>query len=366
MMTVTKQEIGRWEDVPESPMKWSEYPYEEGEKRLPAVVSYGGGQNSTAMVIGLVLQGRPIDRIQFADTGGEKPETYEYVKLFEEWIQAQGYPKLTTVHNVNRDGRRVTLEENCRTKEMLPSIAYGFQYKRCSLRFKSDCMAKDINNWRLARETWSADEGVLKYIGYDVGEARRYKVYDDEKYIYEYPLLHDWMWSRSDCQAVITSVGLPLPPKSSCFFCPSTRKEEILDLRRNHPELFARALAMEDAAQKNLTSIRGLGGSFRWRDYVDADDEQRKLFDEVKSRNVACGCYDGGRPESDDWNETLAAMVEGEEKTLPFAIERAADLAKGAKPYRSIRRVDVDVDDVDVLQGSDVFQGSFEHASFAG
>jgi len=58
-------------------------------------------------------------------------------------------------------------------------------------------------------------------------------VYDDEKYIYEYPVLHEWMWSRPDCQAVITSAGLPLPPKSSCFFCPSTRKEEILELRRN-------------------------------------------------------------------------------------------------------------------------------------
>ena len=36
------------------------------------VVSFGGGTNSTAMIIGMYLHKIPIDLILFADTGGEQ------------------------------------------------------------------------------------------------------------------------------------------------------------------------------------------------------------------------------------------------------------------------------------------------------
>lgn len=40
------------------------------------VVSYGGGTNSTALLVGMVNNKIIPDAIIFADTGGEKPETY--------------------------------------------------------------------------------------------------------------------------------------------------------------------------------------------------------------------------------------------------------------------------------------------------
>ena len=36
------------------------------------VVSFGGGTNSTAMIIGMYLHKIPIDLILFADTGGDQ------------------------------------------------------------------------------------------------------------------------------------------------------------------------------------------------------------------------------------------------------------------------------------------------------
>lgn len=36
------------------------------------VVSFGGGTNSTAMIIGMYLRKIPIDLILFADTGGDQ------------------------------------------------------------------------------------------------------------------------------------------------------------------------------------------------------------------------------------------------------------------------------------------------------
>ena len=41
------------------------------------VVAYGGGTNSTAMLVGMYEKGIPVDLILFADPGGEQPYTYE-------------------------------------------------------------------------------------------------------------------------------------------------------------------------------------------------------------------------------------------------------------------------------------------------
>lgn len=59
------------------------------------IVSFGGGTNSTAMIIGMYLHKIPIDLILFADTGGEQPHTYEFIRVFNAWLArhtgAQGH-----------------------------------------------------------------------------------------------------------------------------------------------------------------------------------------------------------------------------------------------------------------------------------
>ena len=47
----------------------------------PVVVAYGMGVDSTAMLIGLHQRGIRPDLILFADTGGEKPDTYLYAPI---------------------------------------------------------------------------------------------------------------------------------------------------------------------------------------------------------------------------------------------------------------------------------------------
>lgn len=71
----------------------------------PHVVAFGGGVDSTAMVIGLVQRKEPIDLILFADTGGERPSTYEHIKAFSAWLKERGYPGIITVWKV-KDGER--------------------------------------------------------------------------------------------------------------------------------------------------------------------------------------------------------------------------------------------------------------------
>jgi hypothetical protein len=229
------------------------------------MLAFGGGTDSTAILCGWVERGlEPFDLILFADTGGERPHTYEHIERMQDWLRRRGMPQITIVRKVRRDGRLHTLEENCLEAQMLPSLAYGF--KSCSQKFKIAPQDKYVNNLPAAKAIWKAGDKVDKYIGYEFAETRRWMKapIEDGKYRYHYPLV-EWEWSRPDCLAAIDRAGLPRPGKSSCFFCPASTKPEIAALKQTYPVLFQRALDME--ANAKLTSVKGLGRRFSWREY---------------------------------------------------------------------------------------------------
>ncbi len=108
------------------------------------LVSYGGGNNSTAALCGMIERGMPAPHaILFSDTGngenrpGEKPHTYAYVRTFSAWLIKHGYPAIETIR---KGGVDETLEEDCLRRNALPSVAYG--WKTCSQRFKVEPFEK--------------------------------------------------------------------------------------------------------------------------------------------------------------------------------------------------------------------------------
>lgn len=50
------------------------------------IVSFGGGTNSAALIIGLYKHKIPIDLITFADTGAEHPHTYQFIEIINQWL----------------------------------------------------------------------------------------------------------------------------------------------------------------------------------------------------------------------------------------------------------------------------------------
>lgn len=230
-------------------------------QQIPLVVAYGMGVDSTAAIIGLVRRKIRPDLILFADTGGEKKETYDYGHMFQEWLAREGLPPIITVRYEPRDFKNWppyrTLEENCLTNGTLPSLAFGF--KSCSLKWKVTPQNKYVDQWLPAQEAWSCGEKVIKIIGYDAGPAdirRRNHAGDalDPQYRYQYPLI-EWGWDREECKKQIRSAGLPVPPKSACFFCPATKPHEI-DAFPN--DLLRRVVRMEARALPRLTTTEGL------------------------------------------------------------------------------------------------------------
>lgn len=122
-----------------------------------------------------------------------------------------------------------------------------------------------------AREERRTYAHVVKAIGLDAAEEHRHtwaapgpadrkrvsrEAWLDQNYfVYWYPLM-EWRYDREHCKAIIAAAGLPVPIKSACFFCPASKKPEIAWLQQHHPELLARALAIERNAQAvhdNLT-----------------------------------------------------------------------------------------------------------------
>lgn len=247
-----------------------------------SVASYGGGTNSTAMLIEIVKRKEHVNLILFSDTGAEKPHTYSYIEMLSEWLIDHGMPRIITVRN---GGIHKSLEHECIYRKCLPSLAYGF--KTCSQKWKIRPQDQFIKSQQWAKYAWDNGEKITKLIGFDADEPQRAKNYEDDKFIVRYPLI-EWDMGRDECIETIKAENLCLPGKSACFFCPSTKQSEVRQLKAIYPDLADRALKMEENA--DLSQIKGLGRNFAWKDLLATND----MFNGYDSApELACGCYDG-------------------------------------------------------------------------
>lgn len=242
------------------------------------IVSYGGGTNSTALLVGMVNQNIMPDAIIFCDTGGERPATYSYIEYFSKWLISKGFPEITITRYKTKKGDEPTLEEYIIEKKVLPPISYG--YKSCSHKFKlfpfDKYVKKHFKNCL-----------IDVYVGFDAGEERRVKDNTNPFHTNIYKLM-DWAWDRKLCILEIQKAGLCLPGKSACFFCRNTSKAEIFDLSK---ELQNRAIYIEQNAKPNLLELKGLAGSWSWEALL-IDGEQSVMNFEEPDNNMPCGCMD--------------------------------------------------------------------------
>lgn len=209
------------------------------EVKSPLVVCCGVGRNSVAMLVGLKQRGIRPDLITFANTGSERPETLAYLHdVLNPWLERIGFPTVTEVCYQPEDFKHwppyASLEENCLTNSTLPSIAYGSS--ACSAKWKIRPQHLWIKDWQPARDCWAQGGRVRKMIGFDASphEQRRrkgcntYAVQKEELNRYEllFPL-QEWGWDLATCIAEIEDEGLPVPPKSSCYFCTGMKPWEV-------------------------------------------------------------------------------------------------------------------------------------------
>src|SRR5581483_9262036 len=101
------------------------------------VVCFGAGVDSTALLVVLWLAAIRPNLITFADTGGEKPETYVHLVRMNEVLRGWEWPEIVVCRkNTKESTPYVTLQGECLANETLPAIAFGM--KSCSMKWKQE------------------------------------------------------------------------------------------------------------------------------------------------------------------------------------------------------------------------------------
>lgn len=215
------------------------------------VISYGGGVQSTALLV-LATQGRigHVDAALFANVGddSEHPATLDYVRdVAVPFGEKHGIP----VHELRRtraNGDTVDLYDLItdpeRRSHVIP-VRLGRSGMPGGRACTADFKVKVVTRWLKARGA-SDDTPVTRLIGISTDEVHRVNAGKSERgEVREYPLIGLGL-NRSACIQIIADAGLPVPPKSACWFCPFHSTEAWRTMRRDEPDLFDRAADLED------------------------------------------------------------------------------------------------------------------------
>jgi hypothetical protein len=216
------------------------------------------------MLIEMYRRGWRPDAIVMANVGSEKVGTYKFLPVFDAWLRAVKFPPITMVKYVPKIAPYRTIEGNCIVNATLPGVA--FNLGSCAMKWKIEPQNRWSRSWEPAKKAWAAGQKLLKLIGFESDEGHRLKRADAKahsgklnkleasRYEYQMPLM-DWGINLEKCLQIIDDAGLPIPPKSACFFCPNQKPHELADVT---DEDRARIILMEVSAEPYNVKMRGL------------------------------------------------------------------------------------------------------------
>lgn len=197
------------------------------QKNAKYVVSYGGGVNSTAMIVYLVKKKFPLDYVIFSDTGDEMPETYEYLDVMQKYTKRRDIPfKIVRVRN------NTSLSDRCLQRKVVPSQIWRW----CT----RDMKVRPIHAFY--RKLHSH---IYQYMGIDYGEVHRMKPAKVDYVTNLYPLI-DYKIGRKQCADLIKKARLPMPVKSGCYMCPFNNMARWAEIYKKHPDLYKYAMKIEE------------------------------------------------------------------------------------------------------------------------
>jgi hypothetical protein len=214
-------------------------------------VSFGGGQQSMALMV-MAAQGQlPYRRFYFCNVGDdtEYPGTLRYVERITKPFAAEHgleFIELRRVMQTGPDrGQERTLLQDIRRPESrsIPfpmRVANGAPGNRgCTETYKRRLVAAETR-----RRGATPERPARLAIGISLDEFTRATDSRIRHQINVHPLI-DLNLRRTDCQRIITAAKLPVPPKSACWFCPMKTPGQWLRLKQETPLLFADACQLE-------------------------------------------------------------------------------------------------------------------------
>ena len=191
------------------------------------VVSYGGGVNSTAMIVYLVKNKFPLDYVVFSDTGDEMPETYEYLEIMRKYLKRKSIPfEIVRVRN------KTSLSDRCLKRKVVPSQIWRW----CT---------RDMKVTPIHAFYRKLHSHIYQYMGIDYDEVHRMKPAKVDYVTNLYPLI-DYKIGREECTNLIKKARLPIPVKSGCYMCPFNNMTRWAEIYEKHPDLYKYAIKIEE------------------------------------------------------------------------------------------------------------------------
>lgn len=235
-------------------------------------ISLGAGVQSSAMLI-LSADGRHnvprADLAIFADTKDEPPWVYEQLQRLAAYSKPRGIPVVVV-------GRDESLSEAMRNRWVpIPAFTWseskktlatvdvatdfslepgakkairirddGILHRQCTSEFK----IRPIETYVRAHLGYTPKQRVKKrarsLIGFSCDEVSRTKPSQVKWITQEYPLIDAGLY-RGHCMEIVEQAGMPTPRKSACVFCPYHSDRFWAELKRDHPDQFARAVEVD-------------------------------------------------------------------------------------------------------------------------
>jgi 3'-phosphoadenosine 5'-phosphosulfate sulfotransferase (PAPS reductase)/FAD synthetase len=201
------------------------------------VCGISGGKDSSALAVHL-RDRVPQMEYFFCDTGAELPETYEYLNKLEVVL---GKP----IARLNADKGFDHWFEVYRGTLPSPQVRW------CTRQMKIRPL-----------EAWLGDDPAISYVAIRADEQNRKGYVSTKPNITTvFPFIDDGI-DHAGVLRILDEAGVGLPEyyqwrtRSGCYFCFYQRKAEWVGLAERHPELFERAVAIEN---KVLTEASGAG-----------------------------------------------------------------------------------------------------------
>jgi len=222
------------------------------------IISLGMGVQSTALYfLSSVKMIERADHAIFADPGAELPKTYEILEMLQDWASLNnGIP----IHVVNERNllQDILKKQNLQGVRLASIPAFsesgGMVRRQCTGEYKIQPVIKKTRELHGLKPRQRMPKTEM-WLGITLDEIQRMKESQLPRIDYVYPLINQRM-SRSDCYKVFKRFNFPIPPKSSCTFCPYHSDKNWKEIKQNHPKEWQQCIDVDNAIRDS--SKRGL------------------------------------------------------------------------------------------------------------
>lgn len=253
-------------------------------------LSCGAGVQSSTL-LGMSargLRGCPrADAAFFADTQDEPAWVYKNLKVLQAFGAEHGIPvKIVTAgrlsqHIVDRQAGKRHRFAN------IPAWTRGADGKaaplrrQCTREYKIDPIEKAVRVTLGYQPRQRVKHRVRCLIGISLDEAQRMKPSRTKWVETAWPLV-DARMDRQACKELLTELGLPVPQKSSCVYCPFHSFRFWQELKHHHPAEWAQACIVDKAIRNmSRSGVRSpvyLTRALKPLEELNLDWSQRELF----------------------------------------------------------------------------------------